>query len=53
MTEPQKREENEARPPVAQRLYDSVWLWAAVAVLFWILSYVVWGFVDLTVLPGG
>lgn len=41
------------RPPLAQRLYESVWLWAAVAVLFWILSYVVWGFVDLVVLPGG
>lgn len=41
------------RPPLPQRLYESVWVWAAVAVLFWILSYVVWGFVDLVVLPGG
>jgi len=48
-----ERQEEEERTPVPQRLYESVWLWAAVAVLFWFLSYVVWGFVDLTVLPGG
>ena len=41
------------RPPWPQRLYESVWLWAAVAVLFWFLSYVVWGMVDLMVIPGG
>lgn len=41
------------RAPLPQRLYESVWVWAAVAVIFWILSYVVWGFVDLVVLPGG
>lgn len=39
--------------PWPQRLYESVWLWAAVAVLFWFLSYVVWGGVDLLVIPGG
>lgn len=44
---------DEGRAPVLQRLYESIWLWAAVAVLFWILSYVVWGFVDLTIIPGG
>lgn len=44
---------SEERAPWPQRLYESVWLWAAVAVLFWFLSYVVWGFVDLMVIPGG
>lgn len=44
---------DEGRAPLPQRLYESIWLWAAVAVLFWFLSYVVWGFVDLTVIPGG
>lgn len=46
-------ERGDDRAPLPQRLYESVWLWAAVAVLFWFLSYVVWGFVDLIVLPGG
>lgn len=41
------------RPPWPQRLYESIWLWAGVAILFWVLSYLVWGFIDLTVLPGG
>lgn len=56
MRDAPKREEeapDDSTPPVMQRLYESIWLWAAVAVLFWILSYVVWGFVDITVLPGG
>lgn len=44
---------DEGRAPLPQRLYGSIWLWAAVAILFWFLSYVVWGFVDLTVIPGG
>jgi hypothetical protein len=39
--------------PLGQRLFESIWVWAAVAILFWFLSYVVWGFVDLTVIPGG
>lgn len=43
----------EEQAPWPQRLYGSVWLWAAVAVLFWFLSYVVWGMVDLLVIPGG
>lgn len=44
---------DEEPTPLPQQLYESIWLWAAVAILFWILSYVVWGFVDLFVLPGG
>ena len=45
--------QDEGQAPLPQRLYESIWVWAAVAVLFWFLSYVVWGFVDLLVLPGG
>lgn len=51
MTE--QAEEEDQQAPLGQRLYESIWLWAAVAVLFWFLSYVVWGFVDLTIIPGG
>lgn len=47
----ERAEEDHA--PWPQRLYESIWLWAGVAVLFWLLSYVVWGFVDLIGLPGG
>lgn len=44
---------DEGRAPLPQRLYESIWVWAAVAIVFWLLSYVVWGFIDLTVIPGG
>lgn len=39
--------------PWPQQLYENIWLWAGVALVFWFLSYVVWGMVDLFVLPGG
>jgi len=40
-------------PPWPQQLYDSVWLIAGAAVVFWVLSYVIWGLVDILTLPGG
>jgi hypothetical protein len=40
-------------PPWPQRLYDSVWLIAGTAILFWMLSYVVWGLVDILTISGG
>lgn len=40
-------------PPWPQRLYDRIWLIAGTAILFWILSYVVWGLVDILTLPTG
>ena len=46
-------EEKKGRPAWQETLYENVWLWAFVAVLFWFLSYVVWGFVDLMLIPGG
>lgn len=39
-------------PPVLQRLYDKIWLLALAAVLFWALSYVIWGFMDVFSVPG-
>lgn len=32
---------------VMQRLYDRIWLLALLAIVFWTLSYVVWGAVDV------
>lgn len=39
--------------PWPQQLYESIWVWAGVAILFWVLSYLVWGFVDLMSIPAG
>jgi len=38
---------------VLQRLYDRIWLLALAALLFWALSYLVWGFVDVFSVPMG
>lgn len=40
-------------PPLLQRLYDRIWLLALAAVLFWALSYVLWGLVDIFSVPPG
>lgn len=39
--------------PWQQQLYDSIWLLAGAAILYWVLSYVVWGLVDLMAVPSG
>lgn len=36
-----------------QRLYDRIWLLALAALLFWALSYVVWGLLDIFSVPTG
>lgn len=36
-----------------QRLYNRIWLIALVAILFWALSYVVWGTIDIFSVPPG
>ena len=36
-----------------QRLLDRVWLLALVAILYWALSYIVWGIVDILAVPMG
>lgn len=33
--------------PWPQQLYDSIWLLAGAALLFFTLSYIVWGLIDL------
>lgn len=46
---------DDPHPPVPwqQRLYQNIWLWAGAALLFWLVSYVVWGWVELVLLPEG
>ena len=39
--------------PWQQELYDSIWLLAGAAIVFFVLSYVVWGLVDLLTVPMG
>jgi len=39
--------------PVMQRLYDRIWLLAAAALLFFAISYVGWGWVDVFSVPTG
>ena len=38
--------------PLLQRLYDRIWLLALAALVFWALSYVVWGLFDVLSVPG-
>jgi len=45
-------DETEATP-WPQRLFDSVWLLALAAVIYWLLAYVVWGVVDIMSVPMG
>jgi hypothetical protein len=39
--------------PRMQRLYDKIWVLAALAFLFWLVSYVLWGYLDIIGIPGG
>jgi hypothetical protein len=39
--------------PWQQELLDSEWLLAGAAVLYFLLSYVVWGIIDLLSIPAG
>lgn len=38
--------------PWPQRVLDSIWLLAVAAIVFWLLSYVVWGLIDLAAVGG-
>lgn len=40
-------------PPWQQQLLDSIWLLALAAIVYWMLSYVVWGVVDILTVPLG
>lgn len=39
--------------PFMQRLYNRIWLLAAMALVFFALSYVMWGLVDIYSVPPG
>ena len=39
--------------PLLQRLYDRIWLLALAALLWWAVSYVVWGHFDIFSVPAG
>lgn len=39
--------------PMMQRLYNRIWLLAAAALVFFALSYVAWGWVDVFSVPLG
>lgn len=43
----------ESQPPLPQRLYDKIWLLAVLALLFWTITYVVWGLIDVFSVPLG
>ncbi|MFB6084018.1 MAG: hypothetical protein ABEJ94_07225 [Halorientalis sp.] len=45
--------ERDSSPPWQQQLLDSEWLLALAAVLFFTLSYVVLGLIDLLTIPQG
>lgn len=49
----QTPDDSDSSIPWQQRFYQNIWLWAVLAILFWFFSYVVWGWVDLALLPEG
>ena len=44
---------NRDEAPLLQRVYDRIWLLAGAALLFWALTYVVWGLLDIFSVPVG
>lgn len=39
--------------PWPQRLLDKIWLLALAAIIYFTVSYIVWGMVDLATIPPG
>lgn len=39
--------------PWQQRLFDNIWLLAIAAMLYFFLSYALWGLIDLARVPAG
>ena len=37
--------------PTLQRVYDNIWLLALAAIIFFALSYVAWGMIDIFAAP--
>lgn len=46
-------QESDTGAPWPQRLLDDIWLLAGLAIVFWALSYIVWGLIDLMSVPTG
>lgn len=44
---------DQRKAPPLKRLYDRIWLLAAAALLFWAVTYVLWGLVDVFSVPAG
>lgn len=42
-----------ADAPFLKRLYDRIWLLALLALVWWALAYVLWGFADVFSVPLG
>lgn len=40
-------------PPWPQQLLDSEWLLAGAAILYFMVSYVLWGVIDIFTVPAG
>jgi hypothetical protein len=53
MPSPTESDPGTPQRPWQQQLYDSVWLLAGAAILFFVLSYMVWGLVDILTIPAG
>lgn len=49
----QDASENTEEIPWPQRLLDSIWILALAAIVFWALAYIVWGVIDIVVVPLG
>lgn len=47
------RESGKEPTPWPQKVLDSVWLLALAAMVFFFLSYVLWGLIDLRAVPPG
>lgn len=39
--------------PWQQRLYERIWWLAGAAIVFWVLSYIAWGLIDIYSVPPG
>lgn len=39
--------------PWPQRLLDNIWVLALAAIIYFVVSYIVWGMVDLATIPMG
>lgn len=48
-----RRADIDVSRPWQIEVYDSIWLLAGGAIVFFVLSYIVWGLVDILTIPAG